>query len=118
QRDGWPVGRRPPEGSEFVASLVRAPAPGDPGAVYLWAQPPGATKPRAFTLPYSPGLEQQVAHAAHAEKAGVRGLVHTVRTARRGQQAQSPQVSMRFVRLPPARIVVKGQVDAEAAHSG
>src|SRR5437868_11709336 len=72
QRDGWPTGSHPADGSVFVAGVVQQPIPGNAGAVYLWAQPPNSGTPRSYRLPYSPGLEQQVAQAARAAKAGAR----------------------------------------------
>ena len=112
QRDGWPAPARPAEGSEFVAGLVRAPSPGDAGAVYLWTQPPGSATPRAYRLPYSPDLERQVAHAARVSKKGMHVAVRMVRTGRKGtaRGAQAPSSSMRFIRLPPARITEKGDL--------
>jgi len=110
QRDGWPASARPAENSEFVAGVVRAPAPGDPGAIYLWTQPPGTATPRAYRVPYSPDLEREVARAAHAEKAGIRVVVRARRKTK-GGRSQSPSVpSVRFVRLPPAAVTEKGQV--------
>ena len=117
QRDGWPAPSRPAEGSEFVAGLVRAPSEGDPGAVYLWTQPPGSATPRAFRLPYSPDLEEQVAHAARASKKGVHVAVRTARTGRKGPTAgaPSPASGLRFVRLPPPQVVEKGQLMRSAS---
>jgi hypothetical protein len=110
QRDGWPIGAHPQDGSAFVAGLVRAPAPGDPGAIYLWTQPPGTTTPRAYRLPYSTALERQVARAAHESKGGVRVTVRSGGTGRRhGRKASDGQHgALRFVRLPPAQLAVKG----------
>ena len=117
QRDGWPAPAHPAEGSEFVAGLVRAPTPGDAGAVYLWTQPPGSTTPRAYRLPYSPDLEQQVAHAARASKKGAHVAVHMTRRGRKSTSrgAQAPSSGMRFVRLPPAPIAEKDETTRSAA---
>jgi hypothetical protein len=110
QRDGWPIGAHPEDGSAFVAGFVRAPAPGDPGAIYLWTQPPGTTTPRAYRLPYSPALERQVARAAHESKGGARVTVRSTGTVhRRGRQGSDGQRGgLRFVRLPPSQLAVKG----------
>ena len=108
QRDGWPVAARPAEGSEFVAGLVRAPSPGDRGAIYLWTQPPGTETPRAYRVPYSPELEREVARAAKAEKAGVRVVVRSRHKAK-GDVTQAAAPSVRFVRLPPAVMTEKGE---------
>lgn len=78
QRDGWPTGARPADGSAFVASVVEAPTAESAGAIYLWAQPPSSNTPRSYRLPYSPELERQVAQAAnasrHGERVGIRGV--------------------------------------------
>jgi hypothetical protein len=72
QRDGLPTSAHPPDGSAFVAGVVKAPTPENPGAVYLWAQPPESDTPRSYRLPYSSDLERQVAQAAKAAKGGQR----------------------------------------------
>jgi hypothetical protein len=111
QRDGWPASATPAENAEFVAGLVRAPSPGDPGAIYLWTQPPGSGTPRAYRVDYSPDLEREVARAARAEKKGAHVVVRTS-SKRKGHGAQAASSStMHFVRLPPAAITEKGQVD-------
>ena len=84
QRDGLPTSSQPPDGSAFVASVVQAPTPESAGAVYLWAQPPNSETPRAYRLPYSSGLEQQVAQAARLAKTGQRVGVRAAASARRG----------------------------------
>jgi hypothetical protein len=110
QRDGWPAGAQPSEGSAFVAGLVRAPAEGDPGAIYLWTQPPGSTAPRAYRLPYSPELEREVARASHAGKAGVRVAVGSAQPANRegGAASRGSRTRLHFVRLPQAKTPAKG----------
>jgi hypothetical protein len=113
QRDGWPTGAHPAEGSAFVAGLVHSPAPGDPGAIYLWTQPPGTATPRAYRLPYSPALEQQVAHAAKEAKRGVRIAVSS-RRARGPAGQKGPRSAVRFIRLPPADLGVKRHEGAAA----
>jgi hypothetical protein len=111
QRDGWPTSARPTDGSAFVAGVVQSPAPGDAGAIYLWAQPPGSAKPRAYRLPYSPGLEQQVARAAAAARRGIPIAMRTKRTTgRKGQHGQ--RGALRFYREPPPGLDVKGRPSA------
>jgi hypothetical protein len=110
QRDGWPAGARPADGSDFVAGLVQAPSAGDRGAIYLWMQPPGSSTPRAFRVAYSPQLEQQVAAAARAEKGGARVAVRLTRRTG-GSGGRSGHPTLRLVRLPPATLDVKGQVE-------
>jgi hypothetical protein len=106
-RDGWPAGNRPADGSAFVAGLVRSPTPNDPGAIFLWTQPPGTTTPRAYRLPYSPGLERQVARAAADAKTGVRVAVR-LRRGKKGHGADGAKPAiLHFYRLPPAGSDVK-----------
>jgi hypothetical protein len=112
QRDGWPVPAQPAEGSAFVAGLVHVPAEGDPGAIYIWTQPPSSTAPRAYRLPYSPQLERQVAQASRAGKAGMRVAVTRRGIKRHGNGGGgSSTASLRFVRLPPAEAPAKGTTD-------
>jgi hypothetical protein len=110
QRDGWPSGSHPADGSAFVAGVVQAPTPENAGAIYLWAQPPSSSTPRSYRLPYSRELEQQVARAARAAKSGARVAVRAARKRRRagrsrGQAQTRP--ALRFYRLPPRAAAVK-----------
>ena len=111
QRDGWPTGARPVDGSAFVAGIVRAPTPGDAGAIYLWTQPPNSDTPRSYRLPYSPQLERKVAQAAQAAKHGQRVGLHTRRRSGRptthATQSSSSSSRMSFYRLPAPRQEVK-----------
>ena len=116
QRDGLPVGARPPDGSSFVAGLVQPPSPSSAGAIFLWTQSPGATTPRAFRVPYSPALEKQVARAAAAAKQGARIAVSSrparpahVAGGRPRSRAPQPQVAgLRFYRQRPQAVPPKG----------
>jgi hypothetical protein len=104
QRDGWPMSARPANGSLFLASIVQSPAPGSAGAIYVWAQTPGSTTPRAYRMPYDPKLEQQVARAAHASRSGARVGIrtgHPGHSGRRGSPQQSSQAQLHFYKLPP-----------------
>jgi hypothetical protein len=129
QRDGLPASSHPP-GSAFVAGVVRAPTPENAGAVYLWAQPPNSETPRANRLPYSSGLEQQVAQAAKLARTGQRVGVRAAAkaratkgirprptgTGRRGKRAgakglvgggQAGSSLLTFYRLPAPQLGVK-----------
>jgi hypothetical protein len=101
-RDGWPAGARPADGSAFVAGLVRSPTPNDPGAIFLWTQPPGTTTPRAYRLPYTPELERQVAQAASQAKKGVRVGVRLKAGKKRQHGGKGAKAVLHFYRLPPA----------------
>jgi hypothetical protein len=109
QRDGLPTGAHPVDGSAFVAGIVRAPTPGDAGAIYLWAQPPSSDTPRSYRLPYSPQLERKVAQAARAAKHGQRVGLRTRRRSERpaAHASQSTSSRMSFYRLTPPRQEVK-----------
>lgn len=107
QRDGWPTGGRPTDGSAFVAGVVQAPTPGNAGAIYLWAQPPGSDTPRSYRVPYSPQLEQEVAQAAKAARRGGHVGLRTARRHERGSANGAPTPTVRFYRLPPPRLPVK-----------
>ena len=114
QRDGWPSGSHPADGSAFVASVVQAPTPGNTGAVYLWAQPPNSDTPRSYRLPYSQALERDVAHAATATKQGARVGVRAPRKAKGSKRRRSSEASaprLQFYRLPPRELEAK-------AHAG
>src|SRR5262249_9554543 len=114
QRDGMPVGGRPPDGSSFVAGLVSPPTPSSPGAIYLWTQLPGATTPKAFKVPYSPAPEQQVAQASAQARKGAKIALRSSPASKgraghvRGHSAtQSPPGGLRFYRLPPPTLEPK-----------
>lgn len=106
QESGWPTGTNPANGSVFVASVVQSPTPTSKGAIYLWAQAPGATTPRAYRLPYDPQLEKQIASAAHASRSGQRVAIQTNKPAARAKggasNTQNAGKRLRFYKLPPA----------------
>jgi hypothetical protein len=105
QQSGWPRGGRPVNGSVFVAGVVESPTPTNRGAIYLWAQPPGTSTPRAYKLPYSRELEQQVANAAHAAKRGGRVGIRADAPKRKGRGSggdSNASQPFHFYKLPPA----------------
>jgi hypothetical protein len=111
QESGWPAPNRPADGSVFVASVVQSPTPTSAGAIYVWTQPPGAAKPRAYTLPYSPELEQQVSQAARAAKGGARVAIRANRQ-RKGEGkggTRGPTSKLLFYKLPPPGLQAKNQ---------
>ncbi len=115
QVSGWPAPSRPADGSVFVASVVQSPTPTSAGAIYLWTQPPGGSKPRAYRLPYSPQLEQQVAQAARAAKGGARVAIranHGRQGRARGEGksgTQGQKAHFLFYKLPPPGLQAKNQ---------
>jgi hypothetical protein len=119
QRDGLPTSSHPPDGSAFVAGVVRAPTPEDEGAVYLWAQPPNSPTPRAYRLPYSSGLEQQVAQAAKAARSGQRVGVRSAANSGPGrrQGTARPRAGKREAGATTTRAGARGQVGARQGGS-
>jgi hypothetical protein len=116
QRDGWPTGSHPADGSSFVAGVVQAPTQADAGAIFLWTQPPDSDTPRSYRMPYSRELERQVARAAAAAKRGARVGVRAARKPtgtreRHGAPGQTRSSHFEFYRLPPPRLETK-------AHAG
>jgi hypothetical protein len=90
---------------------VQSPTPSSKGAIYLWAQAPGATKPRAYRLPYDPQLEKQVASAAHASRTGQKVAIRANKTgvhAKSGaNDTQNAGKRLRFYKLPLAGMQAK-----------
>jgi hypothetical protein len=67
---GWPTEAAPPPHFQLYAALVHEPDRlySSKGAIYLWLSPPSADgepggPPRAYALPYSRALHEQVARA-------------------------------------------------------
>ncbi len=67
---GWPVGATPPARFQLHAAVIQEPdrRTPSPGAIYLWLSPRAAdavaaARPRAYALPYSRPLHEQVARA-------------------------------------------------------
>jgi hypothetical protein len=67
---GWPTEAAPPASFQLYAALVHEPdrVSSSNGAIYLWLSPQGADDepdgpPRAYALPYSRALHEQVARA-------------------------------------------------------
>jgi hypothetical protein len=61
---GWPSGARLPAHASLVSALVREPDPAtsDRGRIFLWLDV-GRKAPRAYSLPYSRALHEQVQQA-------------------------------------------------------
>ena len=91
--EGWPSGTKPSRGTQLVASIVREPAPGDPGGIFLWVAT--GDEPRAHRLPYDRPLHEQLHRASRAMKAGARVGVRVDR----GSSERAPKV--RLYELPP-----------------
>ena len=106
---GWPTAAAVPGHSELQWALVDEPDPAaaDPGRIYLWLDV-GKRAPRAFSLPYSRALHEQVQRVlrqvAHGRPVAVgRSRARAVRSREGGSGRRSV---IRFyphpaVRLPP-----------------
>jgi hypothetical protein len=95
---GWPIGAAPPERFQLHAAVVEEPDRRSPssGAIYLWLSPPAAAgPPRAYALPYSRPLHQQVARAQSQLQDG-RPIEGSVKPAERASRsgARSYQVEL------------------------
>lgn len=103
---GYPAAFEPPNDSVLLASVVREPSDGEKGAVWLWLVPlgedvpllgykPGEGEPRAYRLPYSRPLHEQVDKGTAIRRRGGTPLLS------RAKGQQTPE--MRVHKLPPPR---------------
>jgi hypothetical protein len=109
---GWPTQAAPPARFQLYAALVHEPDRASPsnGAIYLWLSPRSADgqpsgPPRAYALPYSRALHEQIARAQSQLQAGrpVEGTVGR-RAGEYGLGTRSLQVQLYEappVQLPP-----------------
>lgn len=108
---GWPSGARLPAHASLVSALVREPDPAtsDRGRIFLWLDV-GRKAPRAYSLPYSRALHEQVQAAlqavAHGQPIEVSGTVSTRRRGTSGHGAGAHRSTLHFypqprVLLPP-----------------
>lgn len=113
--DGWAAQRAPATAGEYVASYVREPAGGDPGAIWLWIVDTGdrgvfahrETAPRAFRIPYSRRDHEQLEMARQAAAHGVR-LKVKVRKEAEGANSDSARSRQRLTfELPQERLPEK-----------
>jgi hypothetical protein len=102
---GWPESATPPRGAAFVDGFVRTPAAGDRGEIDLWLQPPGAIRPRAYKLPYSPELHRRVTAALGTVRATHGGVRLQVQSPHGGGGGPKGAHALRFVKqtLPTKR---------------
>lgn len=108
---GWPTTARTPAHAALVSAVVDEPDPstGDPGRIYLWLDP-GSGRPRAYSLPYSRRLHEQVQQAlARVKKGEPVSVTRAARHGARGRaQAQRKLVSdVQFSRHPPQTLPPK-----------
>lgn len=110
---GWPASQELPERFNLVAAYVEEPdkATGDDGAIYLWVTNLDEgfenVRPRAYSVPFSSELHQEVAEASGKLRKGIPQLGET-KDAKLGpngrpldtsQQGQA-SVSVEFFDLP------------------
>jgi hypothetical protein len=83
---GYPVPHAPPPEAILLASVVKEPAPGQPGAIYLWLVPTATGsanplayrsdgEPRAYVVPYTRQLHEQAQTARRLAASGRRVLL-------------------------------------------
>jgi hypothetical protein len=108
---GWPTAASVPAHAMLQWALVDEPDPStaDPGRIYLWLDV-GSRAPRAYALPYSRTLHEQVQRVlkrvAHGEPIAL-GRSRT-RAARQRRQSSSGRRSViRFYPHPPVRLPPK-----------
>jgi hypothetical protein len=102
---GWPSDAAPPQRFELLAEQVVEPEPqrNAPGAVYLWLREPGDDRPRAYRLPYTKPLHQEVA-AAGQRRADGRPQLGERRTPTAQSQSGDGGRTLSFRDQPPASL--------------
>lgn len=121
---GWPSREAMPQRSLMISAIVREPnlSKGDAGGIYLWVIPigredpdpfaydPKPAEPRAYRIPYSRAVHEQVAQAMQAmrqngrpiliERLGEPGLAG-------GRQGFDDDGGLRMREMPPPSIPEK-----------
>lgn len=101
---GWPSKAGTPAHAQLLWAQVDEPDPAtaDPGRIYLWVDV-GAKAPRAYSIPYSRPLHEQVQHALTALQHGTPiGLARTAAGAHGARQRGTRSAgAVRFLRHPP-----------------
>lgn len=106
---GWPSAASIPKGAQLVWAQVDEPDPSvsDPGHVYLWLDV-GGTEPRAYVVPYTRTLHQQVQKALQSVKRGrPMGVARTVGGHGHGQATPGHRGEIRFYPHPPVVLPAK-----------
>ncbi|HKB93846.1 MAG TPA: hypothetical protein VKC62_06410 [Gaiellaceae bacterium] len=107
---GWPSGAKVPAQSSLVWGTVDEPDPvtGDRGHIYLWLDV-GSSAPRAYALPYSRSLHEQVQQALNAIRHGQPITVspNHARGTRRNGGGGGGHGPVRFYAHPPIRLPPK-----------
>lgn len=98
---GWPTQDAMPQRFILLSTSVHEPnkTTGDAGVIQLWVTPIGpddqpSRRPRAFAVPYSKDLHQEIAEA----KRGMRNGILQLGTARAVKDPQQVRDSTRFAR--------------------
>jgi hypothetical protein len=110
---GWPTDERPPAHAVFLGGSVD-----EPDAIYVWLIPAkedgplsykaSGAEPRAFRLPYSRRLHQEVDRGNKLAKAGA-AVQFELQGKARGGEARQGRGGPRISRLPPPALPRKGQ---------
>jgi hypothetical protein len=109
---GWPTTAHVPAHATLQWAVIDEPDPAssDPGRIYLWLDT-GTARPRAFSLPYSRRLHEQVQRALqHVQRGQPMGVERTAARRRGGRRADSTsgrRSVIRFYPHPPVRLPPK-----------
>ncbi|MEY4723331.1 MAG: hypothetical protein RLZZ324_844 [Candidatus Parcubacteria bacterium] len=126
---GWPARDKPPPQSVVYDSIIMEPQAENPGAIFMWVVPlaskgtpaynpleylPDGIEPRAYRLPYSRKLHEQLQKAKDMRKRGrapVLDLRGTRKDGRPGGQSNGGMLRIegdpRVYDLPPPRLEEK-----------
>lgn len=98
---GWPTSLHVPAHATLEWGLVDEPDPAtaDPGRIYLWLDV-GRPSPRAYSLPYTRRLHEQVQHALRSVQRGQPIGVARAGTARRRRGGRGGAGALRFYPHP------------------
>jgi hypothetical protein len=114
---GWPSTAKLPAHAGLIWAQVDEPDPAtaDPGRIYLWLDV-GKSAPRAYSVPYSRTLHQQVERALqavkHGQPIGVGRASAAHASGRHGAQGQDPRAAIHFYAHPPVRLPPKPRSSA------
>lgn len=107
---GWPTAAGIPRDASLQWAVVDEPDPatGDRGRIYLWLDV-GRRAPRAFSIPYSRPLHEQVQHALAARARGHPMSVgrRAASAGRRRGGASGGEGGVHFYATPPTRLPPK-----------
>lgn len=102
---GWPSDAAPPDEFELIYEHVMEPDKnsGTAGAIYLWLATPASDAPRAYRLPYSKPLHEQVTQAADRRSSGKAQIGQRRPSGGPSAHDGQPQPEYRFFNQPNRR---------------